>query len=212
MNEPIEVVKYKGIDINIYADENCESPNDNGNDNLFLVAFHRQFSVERKGFSQDLCGQLQWDKTRIKDDDEYMHDEIKAINKKYHVFGLEAYIHSGVHLSLASEGNYPDRQWDVSTLGVVFVSRNEWHTKEKARQAAQSLLDEWNDILSGNVYGYDCEAGSCGGFYGYDHEKSGLLDHAREEIDCYIEQENKKKCTKTKAYITNSVPLLSRAQ
>ena len=71
-------------------------------------------------------------------------------------------------------GNYPDRQWDVSQLGFVFVSKKEWRLSAKARLAAESLLKEWNQYLSGDVYGYIVDddglnEDSCWGFYGLEY-------------------------------------------
>lgn len=42
----------------------------------------------------------------------------------------------------------------------------------------------------GDAYGYvvDGDGNSCWGFYGDDHEQSGLLDHARNDVDCTIQQ------------------------
>lgn len=127
-------------------------------------------------------------KVEIEIKDGSINTEAKDYIKKYHIFGLEAYIHSGVVLSLSQEGNFPDRQWDVSQLGLVFASKEEFKTRTKARKAVLVLIETWNDYLSGDVYGYLIEntsgeeSGGCWGFYGYDHEKSGLIESAKGEI------------------------------
>ena len=43
-----------------------------------------------------------------------------------------------------------------------------------------------SDILDPN--GEEIEEGSCWGFYGSDHDKSGLMEHAKTSIDWHIEQ------------------------
>ena len=54
---------------------------------------------------------------------------------------------------------------------------------------------QWGDvygvaeILDSN--GNEIEHGSCWGFYGSDHEKSGLLDHARNAIECHERAQEK---------------------
>lgn len=48
MNKPIEVIKYRGHEIEIFYDELCESPDDWGNDEVFLVYDHRDFRVKTK--------------------------------------------------------------------------------------------------------------------------------------------------------------------
>lgn len=197
--ETLAKVPYKGYSINVYQDQSYGSPDDWDNENVFLVAFHRDFTVERKGFDRDNCIEIA--------KNGYKH-------KDYHVFGLEAYIHSGVSLALSSEGNFPDRQWDVSQLGLVFVSKKETRYKVKARKLALGLIETWNDNLSGNVYGFMIEKdndrfGGCWGFYG-DYETSGLIDSAKEEIDGEIESRMKKHTSRLKAQIINHVPLEKR--
>ena len=46
-----EDIYYKGYKIKIRQDEDSESPNDWGDENLFLVYDHRQFTVKREGFN-----------------------------------------------------------------------------------------------------------------------------------------------------------------
>ena len=67
---------------------------------------------------------------------------VKELEKKYHIFGLEAYIHSGVVLALSSECNFSDRQWDVLQLGAVFVARKEWKIKDLPKVEGDDFPDE----------------------------------------------------------------------
>jgi hypothetical protein len=98
-----------------------------------------------------------------------------AVFESFHVFPLEAYIHSGVRLYL-SGGCAVDRAWDVSQIGAVLVSRAEWPERDAAEKAAQGLIDTWNCYLSGDVWVLtvtDPEGGEvdgpCGGYYGDDY-------------------------------------------
>lgn len=50
---------------------------------------------------------------------------------------------------------------------------------------APGSLDEDGDETEGE----ELEEGSCWGFYGSDHEKSGLMEHARSIIDCHIQDQ-----------------------
>lgn len=123
------------------------------------------------------------------------NEEAKDYVKKYHIFGLEAYIHSGVALHLSGEVTI-DMEWDVSQTGLVFISKEESKTRAKARKLAQGLLEEWNDYLSGNIYGYRIEkpngeeSGGCWGFYD-DYNTSGLIESAEDEIKTYMEEDKK---------------------
>ena len=114
-------------------------------------------------------------------------------------------------LALSKEGNFPDRQWDVSQLGLVFVSKKEWARRPAARKAALGLISTWNDALSGNVYGYVIEPGgdSCWGFYG-DYE-AGALPKARSMAEWIYKEQIKKRAGQVKAWIKNKVPLQYRA-
>jgi hypothetical protein len=170
--EPIEEFKVKDLIVRIHQDEGGGgmTPDESGDDSLFLVGYHSDFTVEntkvvsKEGVRSILIGTGVCKKCEGNVDDEGLcwdcGPEEKAeltthpLLKTYHVFGLEAYIHSGVVLALSREGDFCDRRWDVSQLGAVFVSKKEWKTPKKARAAALSLIEEWNHHLSGEVYGY----------------------------------------------------------
>ena len=58
------------------------------------------------------------------------------------------------------------------------------------------MIDEYNDVLSGNVYGYqvtfnDEVTDSCWGFVG-DIDKSGIIDEAKGIIDYNVEHNKEK--------------------
>ena len=90
--------------------------------------------------------------------------------------------------------------WDSGCVGLIVATPQKIRecygiknvTKRRRAQAVESLnsqVKEYDDYLTGNVYGFDIvdESGdvidSCCGFYGYDHKKSGLLETAKAEID-----------------------------
>ena len=211
MEDIIETKKYRSYSINIYQDYDYPfTPEEEENEDLFLVGFHREFSVEREGFEREVCAYLMggdiWD---IEDE-----ERAKEIKKEYHCFGLEAYIHGMVNLSLSYEGNYPDRGWDVSQLGVVFVKRRKGLTRDKARDMARDLVKYWNDLLSGNIHAFVVEKDgevidSCGGFVGDDMFKD-MIEEAQSAVDRDIKERVEKKIKQVKAYIRNNVPLEKR--
>lgn len=195
------IINYRGIDIEIISDDHPNSPDDFGNDDCFIVYDHRQFYVMRKGF-----------------DPNHIYEATTESKKKmydgYWVFPVDAYIHSGVVLSLARENNFPDRRWDVSTTGYVLVKKQKGWTwrKEKAREVARLIITEWNDYLSGNVWGYNIEQtnDSCWGFYGDYKQKDGCLSEAKHCVDAYIKRQRTSHSEKLKAWIKNKVPLIYR--
>lgn len=162
--------KYK---IDIFPDEFCESPNDWGNEDAFVVYDHREFTVVRDGFDPlNIWNNMQ---TR------------KKLYDGHFVFCLYAYIHGGIVLSVGDH-NFPDARWDVSMKGFVLVKRQKgtW-TSDKAFKLAEGVTEEWNQYLSGDVYGYritdtetDEEVDSCWGYYGSDdcmNEAESVANH-----------------------------------
>ena len=191
MNEAIYTEKYKDCTISIHQDDDYVSPEEYGDDNLFLVGFHRDFHVTPYDIKSP--------------------EDIEDYKKSHHIFALTAYIHSGVALSL-DDGKYPfNDRWDSCQVGVVFVSKKEKRLRESARKLAIGLVKTWNNCLSGNVYGYQVEetGDSCWGFYG-DYNTSGILQEAKDTIDCHIEEKRQTAIDKLKIYITRNVPFEKR--
>ena len=163
----METVEEKRIGkylIKIIPDTDAERPDRRDDDFAFLVYDHRQFYVAKKGFEpRDIFDHL---------------NTGKKTYDGYWAFVVYAYIHGGVALSVGSH-NFPDAQWDVSTTGFALIKREKgMYTREKALKAAKSLIETWNQYLSGDVYGYQIceidadgeenELDSCWGFYGQD--------------------------------------------
>lgn len=197
MSDTVYTEDYKGLTIEIVPDDDTESPE--SDTNLFLVANHRDFYVKPPGNST-------------------MESVAEDHKKTHRIFGLEAYIHSGVVLSLTVEGNFPDRQWDVSQLGAVFVAKEEWKTRAEARKAAIGLIETWNCYLSGSVYGFMVKdengdvIDSCWGFYEseYQAEKWECLAQARGQAQYYYDSRVKLHLETRKAQIKHHAPLESR--
>lgn len=176
-----ETIEYKDLKINIEQDDLPQSPNDWDDEELFLVAFHRQFSVERQGFSkQDVADIFS---------KEPESDNYKEITEKYHVFPLVAYIHSGVSLALANEGKFVDINFDTSQLGAVFVSKAMEASCDAARDAARELVNTWNQYLEGDVWGYVVkdkdgnDLSSCWGYYGKDEAIAAAKESANDDAE-----------------------------
>lgn len=107
---------------------------------------------------------------------------------------------------------YPfNDRWDSMWWGLIFVTRDdlkrEWmaygYDEAKARATAQECMkievETLQNWINGDVYRYTVVAkepgslaqdilddtwdGSCGGFFGYDHKASGLLEYATDEAE-----------------------------
>lgn len=192
--ETIETIVRGSVCAEIVPDMHSTAPNEWANDQVFLVADHRDFYVASPKGST-------------------FESVVDDYQKSHHVFGLEAYIHSGVVLALSKEGNFPDRQWDVSQLGAVFVSKEMSRTKKGARKYALNLIEQWNMYLSGDVYGVVVRRegdeewiDSTFGYYGIDDAKSA----AQDMLDAAYDSEKKRQLAKKRAEIINHVPLEKR--
>lgn len=180
--------EYKGVKIKVFSDDTAESPETWGNDDVCFWN-NRELWVENKNVNLDIF------RSYI-DPKEYpdYKEEAKELKKKFHVFGVDAYIHSGISLSLHGEGMRCS--FDTSNyIGCVLVEKKEARTVKKAEVIARGIVACWNDYLGGNVYGYMLEDelmsgdfGGCWGFYG-DYRTSGLLDEAKSEVDSYLQDE-----------------------
>lgn len=159
-----EQFTHNGYTVKIIQDHDAQAPNDDGDDNgLFLVTTkNRHFQVLQNGDDAQAC---------------YAD---KDLRRTHWVFPVYAYVHSGVALSLDREGQFAD-MWDSGHIGFVFAAKSEWRYQYRERKkcvsafkAAGSLVEQWNQYLSGDVYGFEIttpdgrDVDSCWGHYGLD--------------------------------------------
>jgi hypothetical protein len=166
--KPYETFTHAGYRISIHQDTDAQAPEND--DEVFIVTTrNRHFQVDQPGFELD----------DIRDGKH---------NRKYHVFPLYAYIHSGVALSLGNAGQFSD-PWDAGQIGYVLAAKSSFRVKPRTRKCkviassaedvGRGTVESWNQYLSGDVWGYVIEdsdgdhVDSCWGFYG--------LKHARDE-------------------------------
>lgn len=101
--------------------------------------------------------------------------------------------------------------------------RQEWKCKTrisaKVKKSVLSCLrgeiDTLNAWGNGEVFGYQIhdissDIDSCWGFYGEDFEKNGLMEYAKNAIDCHIKWTKESHFTKIKEWIKNKVPFQYR--
>lgn len=128
---------------------------------------------------------------------------------------LYMYDHSGITINTTGFSCL----WDSRQVGYIYVApdkiKKEYgevtpDTIKKAENVLRKEAEIYDDYVTGAVYGYsidDGDIGGCWGFYGYDFEKNGLLEAARDDINYYIANKIKEHCEEVKAWIKNRVPL-----
>ena len=108
-------------------------------------------------------------------------------------FPLFLYDHSGITMSTGAF----ECRWDSGQVGFIYTTLERLKElgvdPEKAEEYLKSEVESYDQFLRGEVYGFtrfkkvtcgDCghteeeDDDSCWGFYGSDHEASGLLDSA----------------------------------
>lgn len=135
-------------------------------------------------------------------------DKLDLLHTIYHdVKGWPAY--------LCARNGYYQRDW--AELLIVCTPEFAKAMGIKGPVSIDSLKGEadlWAAWAYGDVYGYNIEEidDSCWGFYGSDHDKSGLMEYATNAIDCHIEHKRKARIEKLKELVRNHVPLYKRPQ
>ena len=207
----LDSIKYKGYKINIYQDINADNPFnfDEGFGNFYHWKDYGKEDYlkycEALGYNPD---------TREK----IAEDNPLAVR-------IDKYEHRQVYYSVEGEGY--QCKWDTSGCWAVWLPNEclmedikRLKTKKAQRKRCIELAREacvvFNQWANGEVYGYmiedkeGIESGGCWEFYGYEHDKSGLIEHAKEEIDNEIECKINKHIKKIKEQIKNRCPLDKR--
>jgi len=165
-----------GLTINIMPDiDSGQSPDDWGDRGAFIVAYHRDFDVRRDKIIQE-CDLREYFGNGV---------QIEQLGR-YHILPLSAYIHSQVKLY---RGTHKVCAWDSCQVGAILLDKVEFKLLKTAESFADGLLRDWNNYLSGNVYGFEIlykdgeSLESCWGYYGDYDAKDGVLDEARDCVD-----------------------------
>ncbi len=187
MSECIESIEYRGCTIEIFSDEYSENPIVEWDGNIEFCCWHNHYDLGNSKRYGNRLGDIE--------DCQAYAKETNSI-----LLPLFMYDHSGIALNLGRE--YPfNCQWDSGQLGFILIDRawlkenfgRKYFTakmKERVLEVAESAVKLYNQYLSGDVYGCSVEetGDSCWGFYGCEHEDSGLLEYARDSIDWDIQK------------------------
>ncbi len=177
--EPIKTLTTKTKTLNIYLDDNSESPREW--DTLSkMVCSHGRYNLGDK-HDYDTKDYSGWEEVK------------QAIIRKENpavILPLYMYDHSGITIKTTPFGD----RWDSGQIGFVFATkeavRKEYGIKRVGKkhieQATATLLNEvevYDQYIRGDVYRFeildekDEQLDSCGGFYGDDYKTNGMIDH-----------------------------------
>lgn len=174
----MERIEHKGYTIEVYPDEDPINPRHDFDHVGTMVCFHPRYDLGDKdhGFTPETLT---------------AHVALPGVTK-LPLFLLD---HSGLTIST---GRYvcDPQGWDTSLVGFIFVdaekAAKEGIPEDHIEETLRAEVEEYDQYLTGAVYCYRVigklgeVVHSCGGFFGYDHEKSGLLESAKGEIEADI--------------------------
>jgi len=221
----MENVEYRGYTIEIESDNDPLNPRTDYDTGTVMVCQHGCYSLGDEKHGVDLGGCNNWADVK-----QAIIDQKSPIV----ILPLYLYDHSGITMNTTGFGC----RFDSGQVGFIFVDEakcdmigwtkeyiatltNGDNPKYKGKEREEILTDfmisdveTYDNYISRQVYRFEIDGiedeYSCGGFFGYDHEKSGLLSEARSSIDADIGYKIKKKIEKLKELIKAKVPVIYR--
>ena len=193
MDKPVEVLDIDGFKVKIFYDSDPQTPREW--DNLgTMVCWHRRYNLgdeQRRDSVEDWMREVVCNLTGEDHD-----DPSEAFEKLTIALPLYLYDHSGLTMS-TGPFSCP---WDSGQVGFIYVTvekaKKEWGWKKLTAARRKKIEDHlcgevstYDMFLRGDVFGYqiedkdEIETSSCWGFFGSDHEDSGLMENVRNEID-----------------------------
>lgn len=214
-SEPVETIEKDDFIIEIYPDDVADNPRDW--DNLGTMAcFHNRYNL---GDKHEFCNEINPFANEDADYSIYYDDDPRGLVKfiqRGDVISLPLYLydHSMQSMKTTPFFGWQHAEWDSGQVGYIYVTREQllkeygWKrlTKariEKAKHHLEGEVKSYDYYLRGDVYGYNAVCKKCGevidscwGFYGHDHENSGLLEQAKyaECEDCKATEQRLSEC------------------
>ncbi len=159
----------KHIRVTISHDESCKSPRE-WDSPIKLALYMRNYKLPNEidfGF------------------DGNSSDEDLELLQSKHKYACK--VHSYNHSEIAFKTTPFRRPWDSGIAGFAVSDEDFIESEEQFLELVTSDLNEYNDWLNGNCYGYEIEVngedvGSCWGFIG-DWDKSGILEEIKSTLE-----------------------------
>jgi len=209
----VDTQTYRGHKIRIETDDDPLNPRVDYDNLGTMVCFNKRYDLGDKGHGHD--------------DPEEFQAWLKAEAKNLIALRLYLYDHSGITMNTGGYSHCDAHGWDWGCVGILYITKAKvrkeygWKVITKARREKiekylRSEVETYAQYLEGAVYGYKVDLpeeeldGSCWGYFGYDHEKSGLYESAHSAIDYHIRNKREKYFDQLKKWIRNRVPLRIR--
>lgn len=216
-NDAIHEENYKGVNIYIIPDDDPQSSNPMDYDMLGKqVYWHRRMNLGHCWKETNKYSPMEWLEREINDDVyevwqnkhsrrlEYQDYLMELFQKNNLVIPVSAYEHGDITISASGRRAGWD-SFDSGQLGFVYVShediKKEFNVKrltkkvlERAEKTLQAEVSNYDDYLTGQVYGYvienehEEELDSCWGFLG---KYTYCLEEAKSAADSWAEQKEK---------------------
>lgn len=186
----METINYRGYDIEIKFDDLAENPRTEWDNLGKMVCFHNRYNLgDDHGFDS-------------------IEEFKKFLESDFSIVWLPLYLydHSGITMNTSGFSC----NWDSGQVGAIYFDMNDYEEnmftpewleknhkgktmKEVIITILQGEVEVYDQYLTGQVFYYNIEdVSSCGCFYGSNFEENGLLEYARNEIDCHIKIENER--------------------
>jgi len=202
----METEIYKGIEIKIQTDDCPLNPRTDWDNAGVMFCKHRRYDLGDSNHGIDDSDCQSWEDVK---------DLIIKEKKPLVILPLYLYDHSGITMNTTGFSC----RWDSGQVGWIYLTKkgckemgwtkpyinslskgaNDKYCGKLFEEILEMFLvgevESYDDYISGNVYGYVIESDlvedSCFGFFGDDHEKSGLLLEARANIDAALSSSTK---------------------
>ncbi|MBS9781913.1 MAG: hypothetical protein KGV56_05395 [Gammaproteobacteria bacterium] len=202
-----EIINIKGCDVEISVDVWAENPRNWGCTSSTLCTAHRKYDlggIDLTANAYSLNGAFK------------QHLQEQGLTDK-DIICRDVYLYDhGGFLGLSTEAFVCS--WDSGQLGYIYEKRSdirqEFNVKRISPKLEQQILNrldaEINELgyyYNGEVYSFSVAGESYGGFYGYNHEESGLIAMATETVDAIRQQQLRQHINRLKRLIKAGVGL-----
>lgn len=149
MRDEMVIKKYllnDGKRLVIWYEDDSESPREWDNAWKLCIRWHRNYNFPNE---------LDFD-FNTNEDDDLLHERLKAIWFSYHIFRLDCYEHSGIVFSLAWQGI--QCKFDTAkNCWFIAIPKNIYPEEKLARWIAEQEIKCYNQYLNWEIYRYIIE-------------------------------------------------------